>query len=165
MLYDEKIVHDEFFDESQKQKPYKKGIHPVELFLNGNLDARSDVLLTHPDVIGFLFVHEDIITEVYLPKKVVTFEATASETRKSIVAVSGTCSEYTFFSVSEEILLSNVFHITDCDKFIKIFPTYNITKFAKENKSNLQEEYKEIVKAKNLLWLACRTFFLSLQEI
>ena len=111
-------------------------MHPVELFLNGDLDARSDVLLTHPDVIGFLFVHEGILTKAYLPKKVVNFEAPASEDRKSIVAVSGTCSEYTPFSVSEEILLSDVFHITDCDKFIKTFPTSNITKFAKDNKSS-----------------------------
>ena len=51
MSYDEKIVHNEFFDESQNPKPYKKEIHPVELFVNGNLDVRSNVFLTHLDVI------------------------------------------------------------------------------------------------------------------
>ena len=81
---------------------------------------RSDVLLTHPGVIGFLFVHEGILTKVYLPKKVASFESTASKDRKSIIAVSGTYSEYTPFSVSEEILLSNVYHITDYDKYIKL---------------------------------------------
>ena len=69
MLYDEKTDHVEFYDDSQKQKTYEKGLHPVELFLNWDLDARSDVLLTHSDVIGFLFVHEGILTKAYLPKK------------------------------------------------------------------------------------------------
>jgi len=47
----------------RNKKTYEKGMHPVELFLNGDLDAGSDVLLTHPDVIGFLFVHEGILTK------------------------------------------------------------------------------------------------------
>ena len=92
MSYNEKKVYDEFFDETQKQASNEKGMHPVDLYLSGDLDARSDVLLTHPDVIGFLFVHEGILTKTYLPKKVVNFGATKSEERKSIVAVSGTCS-------------------------------------------------------------------------
>ena len=69
MSYDKKIVHDKFFDVSQKQKSYKEGMHPVDLVLNGDLDARSDVLLSHPDVIGFLFIHEGILTKAYLPQK------------------------------------------------------------------------------------------------
>ena len=55
------------FYESQKQKTYENLKHPVELYLNGDLDTRSDVLLTHLDVIG-LFVQEVIPTKVYLPK-------------------------------------------------------------------------------------------------
>ena len=70
------------------------------------------------------------------------------------MAVSGTCSEYTPFSVSEEILLSDVFHIIDCEEFVKTFPTSNITKFAKENKSNLPEEHKDIVKARKLFMVS-----------
>ena len=69
MSYDEKKIHDDFFDESKKGESYEKGMNPVELYQNGDLDARSDVLLTHPDVIGFLFVHEGILTKAYLPKK------------------------------------------------------------------------------------------------
>ena len=102
-------------------------MYHVEIFLNGDLDARSDVLLTHPDVIGFLSVHKGILTKAYLPKKVVNFGAPASEYRKSTVAVSGICSEYTSFSVSEENIFSNAFHITDCEVFVKTFPTSNIT--------------------------------------
>ena len=33
MSYDEKTVHDEFCNLSQKQNSYKEGMHPVELFL------------------------------------------------------------------------------------------------------------------------------------
>ena len=148
MSYDEKKVHDEFFDETKKEESYEKGMHPVELYRNGDLDARSDVLLTHPDVIGFLFVHEGILTKAYLPKKVVNFGATKSEERKSIVAVSGTCSEYTPFSVSEQVLLSDVYYVSDCDNFKETFPVSNITKFVKDNKSKLPEEHKDITKSK-----------------
>ena len=81
---------------------------------------RSNVLLIHPDVIGFLFVHEGMITKAYLRKKIVNFESTVSKDRKSIVAICGTCSEYTPFSVSEETFLSNVYYITDYEKDIKI---------------------------------------------
>ena len=69
MSYDEKKVHGEFFDETKKGESYEKGMHPVELYRNGDLDARSDVLLTHPDVIGFLFIHKGILIKAYLQKK------------------------------------------------------------------------------------------------
>ena len=123
------------------------------------------MILNHPDVIGFLFVHEGKLIKAYLPKKVVSFQATTSEDRKSVVAVSGTCSEYTPFSVSEEILLRDVYHITNCDKFIKTFPTSSTKRFAKESSPTFQKSTKRSTKQKKLLWVACRTFFLSLQEI
>ena len=112
------------------------------------------MILNHPDVIGFLFVHEGKLIKAYLPKKVVSFQATTSEDRKSVVAVSGTCSEYTPFSVSEEILLRDVYHITNCDKFIKTFPISNITNFDKEKSPIFQKITKRSSKRKKLFMVS-----------
>ena len=67
---------------------YLDDIHPMYLFLQGNVKTRSNVLLNHPDVIGFIYLNDDVLTKAFLPKRVVNFKKTPDK-RNTIVAVSG----------------------------------------------------------------------------
>ena len=83
----------EFEEKGLELATYPKGSHPLDLFLQGDIETRGDVILTHPDVIGFVYLNEDIITKTYLPKKVVNFKATTQANKKVIVVVSGDTEE------------------------------------------------------------------------
>ena len=93
----------EFEERDLKLAAYSKGDHPLDLFLKGDVETRGDVILNHPDVIGFVYLNDDIITKAFLPKKVINFKATKDANKKVIVAVSGDTEEYTPFCVPEKL--------------------------------------------------------------
>ena len=93
----------EFEEKGLELATYPKGSHPLDLFLQGDIETRGDVILTHPDVIGFVYLNKDIITKAYLLKKVVNFKVTTQVNKKVIVAVSGDTEEYTPFCVPEKL--------------------------------------------------------------
>ena len=109
----------EFEEKGLPKASYTNDLHPLYMFLNGDLDTRAEIILNHPDVIGFVYLHDDNITKAFLPKKVVNFAASSPEKRKTIVAVSGDADDYNFISVSESILLSDTLHLTDCSTLNK----------------------------------------------
>ena len=59
--------------------------------------------LNHPDVLGFVYLNDDVITKSFLPKKVVNFKTKS----KVVVAVSGDTKEYTPFCVDGNRLFSD----------------------------------------------------------
>ena len=59
----------DFEEKNQKLADFPEGLHPVELFYKGDMETRGDVLLSHPEVIGFIYLHEDVITKAYFPKR------------------------------------------------------------------------------------------------
>ena len=44
----------EFEHEEVEATVYEKGENPLELFVKGDVEMRSKIILNHPDVIGFL---------------------------------------------------------------------------------------------------------------
>ena len=42
---------------------YPSGLNPIDLFLDADIETRSEVLLNHPDVTGFVYIHDDEITK------------------------------------------------------------------------------------------------------
>ena len=62
---------------------------------------RSDVILNHPDVIGYIYLHEDHVRKAFLVNKVVNFKASVPSKRNTIVAVSGDTEDYIPFLVPE----------------------------------------------------------------
>ena len=72
----------EFYDKTDEVIMFSEGFSPAEIFLEGDIETRTDVLLNHPDVIGFIFLYEDVVTKAFLPTKVVNFKA-RSENKKS----------------------------------------------------------------------------------
>ena len=53
---------------------YKKGLNPLVLYLTGSIEERGDIILNHPDVCGYIYVHDRIVTKAFLPKKVVKYD-------------------------------------------------------------------------------------------
>ena len=73
----------EFYNKTEEEIKYPEGTSPAELYVEGNLEIRTDVILNHPDVIGFVFLYEDVVTKAFLPTKVVNFKA-RNENKKSL---------------------------------------------------------------------------------
>ena len=99
---------------------------------------RSDVILNHPDVIGFININDDTVAKDFLPKKVFTFKATPNK-RTNVVAVSGDPDNYIPFLVPELDLFSNTQHFTDCTTLDKQIPMVSVRKYLKDNEDNLPD--------------------------
>ena len=143
----------DFEEKDQKLVNFPEGLHPVELYYKGDMETRGDVLLNHPEVTGFIYLHEDVITKAYFPKKVVNFKATSEDNKKVIAAVSGSTDEFTPFCVPEKILQCDALHFTDSNKFAKGTSSVSVGKFLRDNKKNLPslpQEYNSDAKIKSL---------------
>ena len=125
------------FNRAHDIEMYPSGQNPIEVFLDADLETRSEVLLNHPDVTGFVYIHEDEITKAFFPTKVVDFKAKDTSKRKSIAAVTGTPGEYSPFSVQENVLFSDNLHLSDSKKFSKEVSRLNVSSWLKENASKL----------------------------
>ena len=133
----------DFEEKDQKLVNFPEGLHPVELYYKGDMETRGDVLLNHPEVTGFIYLHEDVITKAYFPKKVVNFKATSEDNKKVIAAVSGSTDEFTPFCVPEKMLLCDALHFTDYSQFVKGTTSVSVGKFLKENKKDLPSPPQE----------------------
>ena len=94
---------------------------------------REEVILNHPDVVGFIYLNKDIITKAFLPKKMINFKTNT----KIMVAVGGDSEEYTPFSVQVKALLSNSLHLTDFNNFTDGSAIVPIGKHLKDNAADL----------------------------
>ena len=133
----------QFEEKGLTKTKYTEDEHPLYMFLNGDSETRGDIILTHPDVIGFVYLHDDSIVKAFLPKRVVNFKATNREKRKVIVAVSGDTKDNIPFSISEMDLMSDKLHLTDCTSLNKSTPVISVATFVKENKDDLPTLPKE----------------------
>jgi len=103
-----------FEEKGLTKETYLDDSHPLYIYLQGDVQTRCEVILNHHDVIGFVYVNEDIVTKAFLPKKIVNFKSTQEHKRNIILAVSGDTEDYTPFSVAELDLFCDTLHLTDC---------------------------------------------------
>lgn len=64
----------EFNNEETEAATYQDGENPLELFIKGDTEMRGEIILNHPDVIGYVYLNDDVITKAFLPKKMVNFK-------------------------------------------------------------------------------------------
>ena len=48
-------------------------IHPPYMHSQGGVETRGDIILTPPDVISFVYTHDDVIAKAFLLKKLFNF--------------------------------------------------------------------------------------------
>ena len=59
---------------------------PIERFVGGDRNIRSDLIFSHPSVVDFLYVDDGILQKVFLPTKISNFR---DRLKTSVVAVFG----------------------------------------------------------------------------
>ena len=148
----------QFEDKTDVLSTYTEDEHPLNIFLKSDEDGREDILLSHPDVIGFLYVHENTVSKDFLQKKVVNFKATSPENKKIVAAVTGDAEDYTPFSVPISDIFKDILFLTDCSSLNKNTPSISIGKYIKDNEKDLPEipnQFKSEAKMKKLKAAAC----------
>ena len=110
------------------------GTNPIELFLSSDRETRLNILTSHPQVVGFVYLYEGSLTKAFLPKQFIDWNSND----KSVVAVSGTPEEYTPFSVSEKVLTCNNLFLCESVKFFEDVQTVSAARFFKDNRKKLE---------------------------
>ena len=118
-----------FEEENQVYVPFSPAEHPITLYAQGDLETRRDVILHHPEVNGFIFLHEGVITKGYLTRKITDFRCPPVPCRNIIAAVSGTPEEYTPFSVPENNFFSDALHFINGEDEDQLFKANSISKY------------------------------------
>ena len=113
-----------FENQDSPTRSYKEGSHPVEIYVTGDRGYRADVLFNNIDVIGFLYVYEDILTKAFLVKRYTNFSTGV----RTITAVSGSCFKYTPFCMYDKQILADVL-LFSSDKVDKLFPSVGVGNF------------------------------------
>ena len=85
---------------------------------------RVDVFYNHKDVIGFLYIHEGILSKAFLVKRLTDFLSS----QRTVIAVSVSCFEYNPFRMYDKQVLGDVL-LFSTYKMDKIFPSKEIGDF------------------------------------
>ena len=107
------------------------------LYLTSSIETRAEIITSHPDVAGFIFLDEGHLTKAYFPKRIRSWNA--SSPKHSIAAVTGNPSSHTPFTVPEKTLLGDNPYLVEAPKLHSSVPTISVGKFLKENKKDLQD--------------------------
>ena len=127
------------------REEYPQDFHPLELYLESDTSKRSELILNHPDIIGFIYKHGNNLLKAFLCTKVVDWHEAGTDNFKSIAAINGTTDNFTPFSVPENILFSDQDFLMKLDeRLVNNVHTCSVTKYIKDNKRslNLPDEYE-----------------------
>ena len=118
-------------------------------FVHTNPEVRINLLLNHPEIYGFVYIIDGILTKAFLPKKSVDW----TKNREHIAAVSGSPLDYTPFSVPGDIISGDTPHLHEPVKLHSTLksssPGRHIIKYRKDLR-NLPEIARTNAKAKTL---------------
>ena len=60
------------FNRAHDISKYPPGLNPIDLFLDTDIETRSEVLLNHPGVTGFVYIHDNEITKAFFQPRLST---------------------------------------------------------------------------------------------
>ena len=121
------------FEQRDSETSLPPDSNGIELFLSSDRDTRANVLLSHPQVLGFVYLNDDAITKTFLPERVIDWR----HNTKSIAAVSGTPEDFVCFSLIEEALCGNNLFLCEKVKFHPSVKTISAYRFFKDNRKHL----------------------------
>ena len=125
------------------------GHNPIDLYFESDLDTRANILLSHPQVIGFVYFNEGSVTKAFLPKRIIDWNSS----EKIIAAVSGSPDDFVSFSVRETDLCGNNLFLCDLVKLDDKVITKAVGQFFKHKRKQIDtipECASTDAKAKNL---------------
>ena len=143
----------EIDSENNEVATYRNGENPLELFIQGNTEMRGEIILNHPDLIGFIYLNDGVITKAFLLRKMVNFRTNI----KVIISASGDIEDFTTISVHDKALFSSSLHFIDSGNFSTestIIPIGKHLKDDAENLTNILSEFSTEAKIKKLRIIA-----------
>ena len=93
-----------FENPSSPSLKFPDGSHPVDLYVKGDNGKCADVLLNHQDVIGFIYVHENIVSKAFVVKRNTDFGMNV----RTVTAFSGNYYHFTPFRVVDKKFFSDL---------------------------------------------------------
>ena len=85
---------------------------PIEIFMSADRNVRFDLILSHPEVVGWIYVEDGILWKTFLPTKITNFR---DKLKTSVVAIYGSCSASTPVKVNHRYLFSDTFRFSSGD--------------------------------------------------
>ena len=141
---------------------FQDGSHPVDLYVKGDNGKRADVLLNHQDVIGFIYVHENIVSKAFVVKRNTDFGTNV----RTVTAVSGNYYHFTPFRVADKIFFSDFImfnHTRSDDPFpsiqVGLFLSQSVNLAGKGLYPKLPGDLKKI---RSIAWLTRSPWILPL---
>ena len=124
------------------EEPAPQGIQPfdddpVELYLRSDLTTRIEILTSHPQVAGFIFLEKNHLTKAFLTKKVKDWSS--SPIKDIVAAVTGCPESFTAFSVDDGVLGSDNAFLVESPDLHDGVRTISAAKFLKDNKKKLDD--------------------------
>ena len=98
---------------------------PIEIFMGGDRNIRSDVIFYHPELVGWVYVENEILQKAFLHMNILNFR---DMLKTSVVAVGGSCYSPPPIKVDHCYIFSDTFHFSRED-FHDIFPSVKIENF------------------------------------
>ena len=135
------------------QETFAEGYHPLELFLKGDTQERSEILLNHPEVIGFMYRQSNDLMKGFFCTKVIDWHESGNDEFKVIAAINGTTDDFVPFSVPENLLFSDQLHLVNADEIkTNDIKSCAISKYIRDNKKtlNICDEYTKDPNLKHL---------------
>ena len=123
------------FDEPSPQGITPSEIDVLALYVKSDLETRIEILTSHPQVAGFVFLEKGMLTKAYFPKKVRDWSSTT--TKHSVAALTGCPSSHTAFSVDDTDLGGDNTYLVDTPRCHESVKHISVTKFLKDNKKEL----------------------------
>ena len=77
--------------------------------MGGDRNIRSDLIFSHPSVVGLLYVEDSILQKAFLPTKISNF---SDRLKTSVVAVCGSCYSSTPIKINHRNLFSDAYHFS-----------------------------------------------------
>ena len=125
---------DIFEKEDTQVATFRQDNDPLELYLQGYPEQRSEIILHHPQVIGFYYITQLTVMKAFFQKKIINWNTSDPEDLKVIAVVSGTTSEFTPFTVPESVLFGDQIHLGESPRLHKKVPISQVSKYVKENR-------------------------------
>ena len=128
------------FDSQTTPSIFPRYHEPIEIFMGGDRNVRSDLIFSHPFVVGLLYVEGGILQKSFLPTKISNFR---DRLKTSVVAVCGSCSSPTPIKINHRNLFSDAYRFSGGD-YHDLFPSVDVVDFLQDTYHASTDTYLDL---------------------
>ena len=116
------------FDSQLSPRTFLRYHDSIEIFMGGDRNVRSDLIFSHPSVVGLLYVEDGILQKAFLPTKISNF---SDRLKTFVVAVFGPSSSPTPIQINRRNLFSDSYRFFSGD-YHDLLPSAEVDDFLQE---------------------------------